>query len=412
MVVPLPDGGVHVCFGPRCPHVISSRGDQQLVCTVSGFAFGSETVTEHDPTWTGRSTTSGDPDVIGGTPLGGWRPRKDAYGESRRAFEASLSITAEQAVWVETEREKKQRIARESVKRGALCVDEVRDRAQKRTRAPKRSGIDQEAAEKLSAEASSIIDKLTTPKSGSDALDPEQTTLEKGTRPDPRLQNIEFVKKISLRRYVDRCRSGEDRFDILRLHDIFVSANAFVKAQREQARQREKDALGPAARQKRHVFTGEMKARVIGLIISLWRACALSPYMSVASRGADSFRPFCAGVLYSFKRGLQLPSLGGLQIIPSLPKVTEQLPTLRSSDASLVARQLQSSSHRGSVHTTQGGRIPRGIRRGRPRCRRLPRCVCKRGESSITAGSICLKIIWATYSELVDPNDQYLGSCT
>lgn len=351
IVVPLPDGDVHVCRGNRCPYVTATKGDHQLTCTISGITFGSDLVTDHDPTWTGRSTTSGDPDAVAGTPIGGWRPRRDAYGDSRRAYEASSSITAEQAVYVETEREKKQRLARASAKRGALCVDEVREEpVNKRARAPRRNVLSQDTIDKLSIEAACVIDKLTTPKQAqAEAASTAEASDSSKTRPDPRLQNIDFVKNILLKRYLGRCQRGEDRFDAVRLHDVFVSANEFVRVQRRQAREREAAHAGNAAsaKTKRHVFSGELKSRLVGLILCLWRACCLSPYMSTASRGSDSFRPFVAGALYSLKRGLQLQTLKGLEVIPSLPEITDQLPTLRSADASQVARQLQSSSHRG-----------------------------------------------------------------
>ena len=349
IVVPLPDGDVHIC-GNRCPYIRATKEDQQLVCTISGITFGSVLVTDHDPAWTGRSTTSGDPDAIAGTPVGGWRPRKDAYGDSRRAFEASSSITAEQAVYVETEREKQQRLARANAKRGALCVDEVREEpVNKRPRAPKRNVFSQDTTDKLTIEATRVIDKLTTPKQvqseASSAADSSEQSSSKAL-PDPRLQNVDFVKNILLRRYVERCKRGEDRFDAIRLHDVFVSANEFVRVQRQQAREREASNAS-SSKSKRHIFSGELKSRLVGLVLCLWRACCFSPYMANASRGSDSFRPFVAGVLYSLKRGLQLQVLNGLEVIPTLPEITDQLPTLRSADASQAARQLQSSSHRG-----------------------------------------------------------------
>lgn len=358
IVVPLADGDVHICKGGRCPHVRATKGDHQLVCTLSGITFGSDCMLDSDPTWTGRSTTSGDPDAVAGTPIGGWRPRRDAYGDSRRAFEASSSITAEQAVYVETEKEKQQRIARANVKRGALCVDEVREEpVAKRCRAPRRNVLDQDTIHKLSIEASSVIDKLTTPKNppremhaeGNGSPPLEDTKESAKAKPDPRLQNVDFVKQVLMKRYIERVRKGEDRFDALRVHDVFVCANEFVRQQRRQAREREEAQTSQATvgRPKRHVFSGELKSKIVGLVLSLWRACCLSPYLAAASKGSDSFRPFVAGVLYSLKRGLTLKALGDIEVIPSLPNITQQLPTLRSADASTVARQLQSSSHRG-----------------------------------------------------------------
>ena len=62
-------------------------------------------------------------------------------------------------------------------------------------------------------------------------------------------------------------------------------------------------------------------------------------------RGNDSFRPFAAGVLYSFKRGVYLND--GTCVVPALEALAVHLPALRSPQSTALAKQLQSSSHRG-----------------------------------------------------------------
>jgi hypothetical protein len=347
IVVPLANGDYHVCHRHNCKYVEATASDHQVVCSLSGISYGSDQLRDADPTWTGRSTSNGDPDFLSGTPVGGWRPRKDAFSESRRAFETADKMSSDQPVYVETAKEKAAREARTAPKRGALCVDEVREEeAPKRAKICRKSALAPESIEKLAAEATSILDKLMTPRT------PAEITAAGGmaatTKPDPRLQNVEFVKGIALRRFVERCRKGEDRLDLNRLHDVFVSTNEFCRQQRLAARAREEAGTRP----RRHMLSGETKRRVISLIIAIWRAACATPYFAIAKRGADSFRPFVSGCLYSTKRGLTLPGLGNLQVIPVLPSVYEQLPTLRSVDASSTARNLQSSSHRGicSLH--------------------------------------------------------------
>ena len=62
-------------------------------------------------------------------------------------------------------------------------------------------------------------------------------------------------------------------------------------------------------------------------------------------RGNDSFRPFAAGILYSFKRGIYLND--GMCVVPALDALAVHLPALRSPQSTPAAKQLQSSSHRG-----------------------------------------------------------------
>ena len=84
---------------------------------------------------------------------------------------------------------------------------------------------------------------------------------------------------------------------------------------------------------------------VARLIVHLWRAACLTPHMRDNKKGNDSFRPFAAGILYSFKRGLYLSD--GTCVVPELASLAASLPALRSAQSTAAAKQLQSSSHRG-----------------------------------------------------------------
>ena len=49
-------GDIHVCFGPRCPHVVLDR-ENNWVCHISGRVVGNEYAREQDPSrhgWRGR----------------------------------------------------------------------------------------------------------------------------------------------------------------------------------------------------------------------------------------------------------------------------------------------------------------------------------------------------------------------
>lgn len=339
IVTRLRNGDYHVCHREFCEFATLDE-DRQLICAATGILVGQDFVRDHDASWTGRSTTSGDPDVIGGTPQGGWKPRKDAFAESQRAFAASKGMSAAEVVYQESAKEKKAREARAVAKRGATCVDEAADEAAadaKRERSLKRTREGREITEKLKLEAAAIMEKLTQPISGVVVAAAE----EPAAKPDIRLQSYEFVRCIMLRRFIASCQKGDDYLSMSRLNDVSVAANEFARQQRLTAKATTTTA--PV----RQVFSGETKSKTAGLVVALWRAACSTAYLAEVRRGTDSFRPFVCGCLYALKRGLSIEVLNNLEIIPSIPKLSAQLPTLRSADASTAARQLQSSSHRG-----------------------------------------------------------------
>ena len=50
--------------------------------------------------------------------------------------------------------------------------------------------------------------------------------------PDPRLQNLEYVKAMAIRKYVKRCADGETVLNLDTLSNVIIHAHAFVRAQR------------------------------------------------------------------------------------------------------------------------------------------------------------------------------------
>lgn len=198
----------------------------------------------------------------------------------------------------------------------------------------------QVVADKLKAEAGSVLDKLTQP------VNETSTSKAAMVKTDPRLSNFEFVASIAVRKWVLRCQAGEDRLDLSRYHDVLVNATTFVRQKREDIL-RENKICSLTGKERRNAFDGPLKAQLSALVVALWRAAASSPYLAESRRGGDSFRPFVSGLCYSMKRGLRCPFVNNKEIIPAFPHLAESLPTLRSADATKYARQLQSQSHRG-----------------------------------------------------------------
>lgn len=341
-VCQLANGDFHVCRRSKCPHASVDQETKQSICLISGLTWGCTLITEHDPSWTGRSTSSGDPDAVGGVPVGGWKARRDGFSESAKAFDTAAQIVAEAVECAETVQEKEARLAKIAAKRGARCVDEAEsEQIEKKPKVVRKNLEGRDVAEKLMIEAGAVLEKLTQPVGETKtAKESMKSTI------DPRLSDLKFVTNIALRKWAKRVAAGEDRNDASRLHDVLVGANEF-------ARQKRQEILEAASistltgKKRREAFDGVVKHNFAKLIVSLWRACAGTPYLEVSRRGGDSFRPFVSGIAYSLKRGVQCSLLKEAWIVPCMPELAESLPTLRSADASQAARQLQSQSHRG-----------------------------------------------------------------
>ena len=232
-----------------------------------------------------------------------------------------------------------------AVKRGALCVDESPDvnAAPKKARSLRKESWSREAIDKLAKEAVGVINKLfiATPKA--QASEPP---------PDPRLQNLEFVKAAAIRKYVKRCAAGESELNLDVLNNVVIHANAFVREQRTAAAEWRAAAASAAAssasaRTSRTdaVFSGQIRIQLSQLIVSLWRASCLTKHFQSAKKGSDSFKPFAAGILYSLKRGLYLDD--GTCVVPALEELAAHLPALRSASSTPAAKQLQQHRRNG-----------------------------------------------------------------
>ena len=334
-------GDVHACFGMQCRHVCLGH-ENQYVCGISGRVVGIEHAGDPDPGWTGRSRTSANPDDTAGTPVGGWMKRRDMYAASVAAYKMANQLSDAEIQPVMTPAPAPTTPA---VKRGALCVDESPDvnAAPKKARSLRKESWSREAIDKLAKEAVGVINKLfiATPKA--QASEPP---------PDPRLQNLEFVKAAAIRKYVKRCAAGESELNLDVLSNVVIHANEFVREQRTAAAEWRAAAASAAAssasaRTSRTdaVFSGQIRIQLSQLIVSLWRASCLTKHFQSAKKGSDSFKPFAAGILYSLKRGLYLDD--GTCVVPALEELAAHLPALRSASSTPAAKQLQSSSHRG-----------------------------------------------------------------
>lgn len=361
LLVQLQNGGFHVCYGANCKFVVQDN-DKNLVCSITGICVATETIRDADPTWTGRTTTSANPDDVGPAP-GGWKKRRDMFSASVSAWQSAKNIDASHVQYRESEKEAKAREERALVKRGARCVDEVASpTVRKRVRTSKKDMEASHAVEKLMAEAMLTIEKLLQKERvysssfASSSKTTREVPSEEGVakelvaaQEDARLMNPKFVLNLVIRKYVSCCNSKGIAPDLNSIHDAAMHANAYVRIRRD-AKEKEEREKATRVTGSGVCFSGRVQGLCCSLVVALWRACCLTPYFKDDKKSTDSFRPFVSGVLYALKRGFSIR--GGLEVVPSLPELASLLPTLRTQGLTPIARQLQASSHRGlcSLH--------------------------------------------------------------
>lgn len=225
------------------------------------------------------------------------------------------------------------------VKRGALCVGEIRESDKpKRTRANKKDTDSCNNLQNLRTEAANIISKMVEHKQSSSYKKnvADAKACKQAAPVDKRLADESFVFDVSLRRYVRNCLAGGTPVSLDAVHNLAIVARGVsAKAREDLRRQASVES----------VRTAKFRTRCSSLIVALWSAACASPYMENAKRGSDAFRPFVCGCLYAFKRGLFLS--GGQVLIPKCPELEHALPALRATGGNVQAKALHSSSHRG-----------------------------------------------------------------
>ena len=354
-VLYLGDGRYHVCRGINCPYARPAvERSNSLVCGLSGRVISSNVEAPVDAAWTGRSCASADPDMTSGAvPSRNWRMKRDNFADSARAYAKARQLTDGDCGFDPMAlRALKRRFApvarphdETKLKRGAACVTQEVDASQtsldaKKTKAAKRlKNLDKaEIQQRLLAEATSVTTRLF--QTGAYSKVERETIMTQ--RSDPRLENFNFVFKVGLAKYAKRCRDSGEALVISRIHDIAISSAKFVKQKRKEAQ-----IKVDMERAKLLTCNSRFVGLLARLIVALWNALSSSDFYKEA-HGNDSFRPFSAGVIYALKRGLVASN--GTMILPALPVLEPQLPTLRSSAQDPVVRQLQASSHRGVCH--------------------------------------------------------------
>lgn len=327
-VVRLPDGDIHVC-GCDCEYGIFNPKEGNVVCQYTGVEVGRRCAERTDCS-TGRSTWSVDPDVNCGGPMGGvWRKKRDMKKESNHAFiSASTMDDTEMPRAVHASK-----AARLPSKRGALCVDEEAplDTGPKRQRVSKKD-VDSHATRiVLMEEATATFSKLL----GSSSF----VSKASARVVDPRLLNRELLFTAALKKYLKTTLSSGGAPSLDDVHNIALAVDAVITA--EKRKMVDAAACGRGGR----IASISFRQRAAALAVALWTGACKTTYLSKARRGADSFKPFCAGVFYAMKRGLTLPD--GTVLVPKCAEFADALPAARAAATDQVSKSLHAASHRG-----------------------------------------------------------------
>jgi hypothetical protein len=354
-VVQLANGSFHVCKGNSCPYVCESRdAERHLICTLSGQIVCAYVEASASSAWTGRSVGSADPDMVSAIPKWAWKGKRDAFGDSKHAYAMAKNMTLEdvqQHINASTsfgkcgKRATKGANAELKPKRGAPCVSEVDQKVinkQKRDKAAKRAADLDNArlSERAVQDAASIVQKIFQQNANGDASGSQNNKMPA----DPRLENYDFVFRLGLKRYLKKCTDEKLQPSLNEIHDVAIAASNFARTRRHESKRVRELSKG-----RMLVLNSRTVQLCATLIISIWSIVVRTTHFKEHT-ASDSFRPFAAGILYAFKRGIRMKD--NTVVVPAIPEIANQLPTLRSASATSTARQLQASSHRGlcAVH--------------------------------------------------------------
>ena len=344
-IVRLPDGDIHVC-DDACEYAeaacdIFGRSNGDLVCPHTGRVVHRVCECRTNAS-TGRSTWSCDPDVQAGTPAyRGGTSRRDMRRASMHAFVMARTM-------VDTELPEPTLPAVKQItvsKRGARCVGDAPpceaarlhgNATESSPARPHRTARSANAITNLRREAALIFDKLinapvasTSPAVAGVACAAEH----------PELMRHDVLFGAALRKYLKEvaARSGVPSLDDI--HNISLAVQNVLKDHTKRVE------CATRARLDAKVRNVEFRTLVVTLVVSLFQCASATPYMQSVRKGADAFRPFCAGVCYAFKRGLVLPN--GTVLIPKCDTFVSALADSRGATANARLKSLHASSHKG-----------------------------------------------------------------
>ena len=326
----LPCGDIHLC-DDDCPYTIECEDKGYRVCSYTG-RFVSRVCEARTDFSTGRSTWSVDPDANSGVPQNAYRKKRDMGKASSAAFRDA--DTFDDTVMPQAFDSTKD--AKLVSKRGALCVDEAAPEptAPKRVRTSKKNVHEHDTRRMLMQEAETILTKLM----GKPPSHTASKSAGNGKPIDARLLSKELIFEAALKKYLKETLASGGVPSVDDVHNIELAVENVVAEEKRKHR----DARHADSSQ---VWSLGFRQQASHLAVSVWTGACQTGYLSKTRRGADSFRPFCAGVFYAFKRGLTLAD--GTIIVPQRTDFAEALPSARVIASEPASKSLHASSHRG-----------------------------------------------------------------
>ena len=329
----LSNGGVHVCKGHYCEHLVMNE-DHMYVCKYTGIVHGIELAVDIVESVSGHKPSNCPDDHAGEPVWGQWKPKKDMFQLSQHAYlVANQMDESKGSLYVDRASFDKLSTPKQLPKRGARCVDDPapeKRTSNKRTRhmPPDKDGPDSYIT--LFDDAVDILCKLVN-------FDRKPIGKTKITH-DSRLLDKDFLFSIAVKRYVKECLTTGQPPTLDAVHNIsIISRNVALE---------ERKKVEEASHKVPNILHSTVKKLCCELVVALWTAVFKTLYMTAKKRVSDTFRPFACGVFYALKRGVTLPN--GRIIVPALPvSFTKALPVLRSTADNSVAKTLHASSHRG-----------------------------------------------------------------
>lgn len=294
VLVRLPCGDLHLCGrGIVCPF-LKPNEDRVLVCMYTGIEHGPEHTDEFFDLNGGIVKKSGDPDQSCGELMySKWSRRVDPVAASRAAYEAARHIEEGSTDMSEFIRPSSnaENASKKPIKRGALCVGETVDSpAFKRGRISKRNVGDRSTITNLLSEAESVVTKLINfDRTASFKRKATADKIERKKPPiDPRMMQESFAFQVCLKRYLRTCTANSTQPTFNDVHNVALCAQAISRKAREDS----------GTDKGASIRSAKFRSSCANLIVALWSAACSTPYMSVAKRGTDAFRPFICGALF------------------------------------------------------------------------------------------------------------------
>ena len=150
--------------------------------------------------------------------------------------------------------------------------------------------------------------------------------------------DFNLVFHAAVKKYLKEVAAKGARPSMDDIHNIALAVDKVI-ADEKQKQTDESSARGGS-------ITGmRFRDQAARLAVALWTGACNTSYLSQARRGADSFRPFCAGVFYAFKRGLALAD--GTILVPRVDDFSAALPSSKTIASDPALKSLHASSHRG-----------------------------------------------------------------